>query len=109
MFNQEDFDEKVDVLICSLVFDVVCTDPHNLELVMRRALRFLRDDGLMIVQGSLGEERYCVGSAVFPVLNIDKSTLMSVIENIGLEVIRWETTERVSTHYFIVLRRKLND
>jgi len=106
VFAKGVLNEEVDVLICSLVFDVVCTDPGNLELVITRALQCMAEDGLMIVQGSLGEERYCVGSAVFPVLNIDEETLRKVFENLSLEVVRWETTVRLSTHYFTVLKRK---
>ena len=106
VFPEGALNEEVDVLICSLVFDVVCTDPSNLEVVMTRALTCLKQDGLMVVQGSLGEERYCVGSAVFPVLNIDQKTLLEVFEKLSLEVIKWETTVRLSTHYFTVLKRK---
>ena len=106
VFEKGVLNEEVDVLICSLVFDVVCTNPDSLEVVMRRALQCVKQEGLMIVQGSLGEETYCVGSAVFPVLNIDKETLFTVFDNLELEVVKWETTVRVSTHYFTVLKRK---
>ena len=34
--------------------------------------RFLSDDGLMLVQGSLGEHHYSVGSAMLPVLDINQ-------------------------------------
>ena len=30
---------------------------------------------------------------------------MEVLRSVGLEVMRWETTVRCSTHYFTVLRR----
>ena len=106
VFGKGVLKEEVDVLICSLVFDVVCTEPGQLEVVMRRAMKSMSREGLMVVQGSLGEERYCVGSAVFPVLNIDQDTLFTVFQNLSLEVVRWETTVRCSTHYFTVLRRK---
>ena len=39
VFEAGVFDREVDVLICSLVFDVVCTDTHSLEIIMSRALR----------------------------------------------------------------------
>ena len=32
--------------------------------------------------------------------------LMEVVRSVGLEVVRWETTVRCSTHYFTILRRK---
>ena len=106
VFPRGVLNEEVDVLICSLVFDVVCTEAKNLEVVMRRALKCMKEDGLMIVQGSLGEKSYCVGSAVFPVLDIDQETIMKVFENLSLEVVKWETTVRLSTHYFTILKRK---
>ena len=31
---------------------------------------------------------------------------MAVVNKLGLEVLRWTTTVRCSTHYFTVLRRK---
>ena len=31
---------------------------------------------------------------------------LSVVSRLGLEVVRWETTQRCSTHYFTLLRRK---
>ena len=36
VFGKGVLKEEVDVLICSLVFDVVCTEPGQLEVVMRR-------------------------------------------------------------------------
>merc|ERR1712059_23884 len=77
------------ILICSLVFDVVCTDSVGLEVVMGRALKSLAPDGLLLMQGSLGEQIYAVGSAALPVLNIDEATLMQVFSNLSLEVVRW--------------------
>ena len=49
-------------------------------------------DGLLAVEGSLGEERHCVGSTVFIVLNIHQKTLLEVFEILSLEVSKWETT-----------------
>ena len=31
---------------------------------------------------------------------------MEVVSSVGLEVVRWETTVRCSTHYFTLLRRR---
>ena len=70
------------------------------------ALTCQKQDGLIAVEGSLGEERHCVGSTVFIVLNIHQKTLLKVFEILSLEVIKWETTVRLSTHYFTVLKRK---
>ena len=38
----------------------------------------------------------------FTVLNIEGETLLEVMENLSLEVIEWETTVRLSKHYFTV-------
>ena len=72
VFDPEVFSKTVNVMICSLVFDVVCTDVQHLEIIMRRALSHLEEDGLMIVQGSLGEQNYTIGSAMLPVLDINQ-------------------------------------
>ena len=62
----------VDILIASLVFDVVCVDTEqlevrgakhhirgiyhdNLKVMMRRALRWLQPEGLMFVQVDTSE------------------------------------------------------
>jgi len=47
-----------DVLIASLVFDVVCVDTKQLQVMLTRALRWLNPRGLMVVQGSLGAAYY---------------------------------------------------
>lgn len=106
VFEPDVFNKKVDIMICSLVFDVVCTEPGALAIVMSRALKFLSEDGIMIIQGSLGEHHYSVGSALLPVLDIQKDEFMDVVEKLNLEILNWSTTERCSTHYFTILRRK---
>ena len=39
VFDKSVFDQQVDIMICSLVFDVVCTDTEQFKLVLTRALR----------------------------------------------------------------------
>ena len=58
--------------------------------------------------GSLGEKTYTVGSAAFPVMDITESNLRLLFGRCGLEVIVWETCQKVTTHYFTIIRRKLN-
>ena len=84
VFEPDVFNKKVDVMICSLVFDVVCTDTEALVTVMRRALEYLADDGVMIVQGSLGEHHYTIGSAMLPVLNIQQVIFLYLLNSIVL-------------------------
>ena len=38
VFPQGALNVKVDMLICSFVFDDLCTDPSNLEVVMKQLL-----------------------------------------------------------------------
>ena len=40
VFEPDVFSKKVDVMICSLVFDVICIDVNQLETAIKRALRF---------------------------------------------------------------------
>ena len=68
------------------------------------ALTCQKQDGLLAVEGSLGEERHCVGSTVLPVLNIHQKYLLEVFEMLSLEVRKWETTVRLSRHYLISLK-----
>ena len=39
VFDQNVFDQEVDIMICSLVFDVVCTDMNHFRIVLTRALK----------------------------------------------------------------------
>ena len=68
------------------------------------ALTCQKQDGLLAVEGSLGEERHCVGSTVLPVLNIHQKYLLEVFEILSLELRKWETTVRLSRHYLISLK-----
>ena len=42
---------------------------------------------------------------MLPTLDITQEEFMEVIRTVGLEVVKWETTVRCSTHYFTILRR----
>ena len=79
-----------------------------------------------MVQGSLGESVYTVGSAIFPVLNVDEDDVREVFgdkararvkiptdESLWLQVafyfqgfkmVRFEICEKVSRHYYAVLK-----
>jgi len=105
VFSSELHLDSFHVMICSLVWDVVAVNPEQLETVIKRCLSWLKPQGVLLVQGSLHEFRYCVGSAQFPVLNIDKESLFNVFEKCGLQVLKWETVTKGSTHYFVILKR----
>jgi hypothetical protein len=61
----------------------------------------------MVVQGSLGEKIYSVGSALFPVLEIDEEGVRDVFQQQGFEPVAMEKCEKVSKHYFAVFKRRL--
>jgi len=106
VFKEGQNPTKFHIVICSLVWDVVAVNPSQLETVIKRSMKCLEEDGILVVQGSLHEDRYTVGSAVFPVLNIDKDTLWNTFQKCQLEVVKWETRVKCSTHYFTILKRE---
>ncbi len=62
---------------------------------------------MLFVQGSLGEQTYSVGSAAFPVLDIDEASAKSVFKEAEFELVAWETTAKLSTHYFAVFKSQI--
>ena len=50
----------------------------NHQAVSFSVRRHLKPGGLLVVQGSLGESVYTVGSAIFPVLNVDEDDVREV-------------------------------
>ena len=72
---------------------------------MRTVVRFLKPGGLLLVQGSLGEDVYTVGSSIFPVMNIDEPSFRRVVQECGLEVEKWTLCTKESTYYFSMLSK----
>lgn len=72
------------------------------SLVKTRA--HLVPDGLMVIQGSLGESKYTVGSAVFPTMNIDQNGVFNVFRKAGFTLLKWEISQKVTTHYFALIQ-----
>ena len=65
-----------------------------------------RLDGLIVVQGSLDEKCYTVGSAVFPFMEISQDRLLAIFEECSLDLVKFELCVKYSTHYFALLKRK---
>ena len=49
---------------------------------------------------------YTVGSAVFPVMNIDEISLRKIFESAGFSVRKWELCAKTTTHYFVLLQKQ---
>ncbi|XP_040572252.1 phenylethanolamine N-methyltransferase [Lepeophtheirus salmonis] len=97
---------KADVVIASLVLDVVALNHKTFLRALINVSKCLKPNGIILLQGSLGESIYTVGSAVFPVMNIDELGLKKIFHEASMNVLKWETTTHITTHYFAVLRMK---
>ena len=96
-----------DVVIASLVFDVVAVTDKMFRSCLTNVIeKALKPDGLIVVQGSLHEKCYTVGSAVFPVMEISQDRLLAIFEECGLDLVKFELCVKYSTHYFALLKRK---
>ena len=58
-----------------------------------------------MIQGSLGEHIYTVGSAAFPTLDVSQDQVEEVFEKCRLEVIGWTVSKKESSHYFALLQK----
>ena len=61
--------------------------------------------GHLLIQGSLGEHVYTVGSAAFPTLDVDLDQVVSAFDDCHLSVVDMELCRKQSTHYFAVLKK----
>ena len=61
--------------------------------------------GHLLIQGSLGEHVYTVGSAAFPTLDVDRDQVVAALDGCGLVVVDMELCRKQSTHYFAVLTK----
>ena len=96
-----------DVVIASLVFDVVAVTDKMFRSCLTNVIeKALKPDGLIVVQGSLHEKCYTVGSSVFPVMEISQDRLLAIFEECGLDLVKFELCVKYSTHYFALLKRK---
>jgi hypothetical protein len=66
---------------------------------------FQPEDGVLLIQGSLGERLYTVGSAAFATLNVTQQNVEETFDKCGLRIRDWKTCEKQSTHYFALLQK----
>ena len=99
---------RFDVVIASLVFDVVCMDKEQFRKVLGNAVKLLKSDGVILIQGSFDESLYTVGAKWFPVLNISRDDLYGVIEDCDLKICDLKSEKRHSEHYFVALTFQSN-
>ena len=95
-----------DIIIASLVFDVVAVDRSMFKDALNHVLQYLKPGGgLILIQGSLGEYQYSVGSAIFPAMNADEPMIKSIFQECQLELLQWELCVKLTTHYYALLRK----
>lgn len=97
--------EAFDVIIASLVFDVVALNKTMFKEALCNVLSYLKPNGLILIHGSLGEHRYTVGSSSFPAMTADESMLLEIFQECHLKLVKWETCEKLTTHYYTALRK----
>ena len=105
VFEDEDKIGTFDIIVASLIFDVVATSEQMFKQCLSNVLQYLNSNGLIIIQGSIGEHVYTVGSAYFPAMEADQEMLMRIFQELDLEVVRWELCEKVTTHYYCILKK----
>ena len=97
--------EEFDVIIASLVFDVVATTKEMFQTALKNVLQYLKPGGFMLIQGSLGEHIYTVGSAYFPVMNATEDLILEIFKEEHLEVKQMELCQKLTTHYYVILQK----
>ena len=96
-----------DVVIASLVFDVVAvTDKAFRSCLTNVVEEALKPGGFIVIQGSLHEKCYTVGSAVFPAMDMTQDRLLAIFDQCNLDVVKFELCVKYSTHYFALLKRR---
>ena len=108
IFENEVKNEEFHVIIASLVFDVVATNKQMFQEALRNVLRYLKPGGFIIIQGSIGEHVYTVGSAMFPAMNATKELILEIFIEEHLEVKHMDLCEKLTTHYYAILQKHLN-
>lgn len=96
----------LDVIIASLVFDVVAVSDSMYISALKNVLQYLKPNGVILIHGSLHETQYSVGACLFPVMNVDEVRLRDIFESCELNVIKLELRVKVTTHYFTILQKR---
>ena len=101
----EEFDFDFDFIIASLIFDVVAVNRKMFKDALENVIRYLKPGGHIVVQGSLGEHVYTVGSAAFPVMTADEDLILGIFQELKLQVVKWKLDVHLTTHYFCLLKK----
>ena len=82
LFNEEDEIqyEEFDLIIASLVFDVVAINRAMFKEALGNVLQYLKPSGIILIQGSIGEHIYTVGSAVFPAMTATEEMILGIFK-----------------------------
>ena len=99
--------EEFDIIIASLVFDVVAVNKQMFQSALRNVLQYLKPGGFIIIQGSIGEHVYTVGSAMFPAMNATEELILDIFKEEHLEVKHMELCEKLTTHYYAILQKNM--
>ncbi len=100
------------VVIASLVLDVTCSSEEDLARCLDNLATRLRSSSssLLLLQGSLDEHTYAVGSASLPALEVDEETLRRVVRRCGFSIRLWRLSRaQQTTHYFAALQKETCD
>mgnify|MGYP002042169882 FL=1 len=107
VFGNNDANEEFDVIIASLVFDVVATTKEMFKTALKHVVHYLKPGGFIVIQGSLGEHCYTVGSAMFPAMNATEDMILDIFKEEHLEVKQMELCQKLTTHYYVILQKKM--
>ena len=105
VFEEGSHNEGFDIIIASLVFDVVAINSKMYKQALSNVLQYLVSDGVIIIHGSIGEHTYTVGSAALPAMEATEEMLMKIFQDLNLEIVRWELCVKLTTHYYCILKK----
>ena len=93
-------------MVASLVLYVVSVTDLMFEQNLMNLKRSLKPStGVLVLQGSLGESVYTVGSALFPAMTVEEDALRKIFDRCGLIVEEWRVCVKESRHYFALLKQ----
>ena len=73
---------------------------------LENVVRYLNPGGYIVIQGSLGEHCYSVGSSMFPAMTADEDLIFDIFKESQLQIIKWQLSNNgLTTHYFSLLRK----
>lgn len=89
--------EVFDVVSAHFVAESITANRHEWERAIRYQLGHLRPGGHYISSGLLGADRWVIGDDSFAAVNLDESTVLSTLVQLGLTVLSFDTIEAEHT------------